>query len=146
MGEEKKKSNVIVKVMAIILGVIALLYLIGIFMPEEKPPIKYDVLKDYERGQGKTLEILIPPETETGQIISLAKYLYKKNNNFHFLYINIFDSKGAYLRRDDLSYPEKEFGKHWLLSIGRNNTTGYNKAHLLDKKTGKFKEIKLFAD
>ena len=132
--------------------VVVVIFVVGLFiftnfMPEEKAPLDYVILKNFtnrnnSQGYIKNLQILIAPESSANDVKKLAIYLKKMNSSYDLLIIDIFDSKAAFLRRGDLTYSEKEFSKHWLAAINHNKNTNYDKILLLDKKTCKFVELK----
>lgn len=111
--------------------------------PEKKAesPFKYRILEDIEQNETKTLMVLISPQTNSFEVQGLAKFLKKKFDDFDYLTIDIFDSIEAFFLRNDPTYPENAFLRHWLVRIRKNQETNRNEIFVLDKSTGKFVEF-----
>lgn len=45
------------------------------------------------------------------------------------MYFKIFDSKEAYLHRDDPKYPEEKYWTHFLVNVVRNPKTGFDEVN-----------------
>jgi len=84
--------------------------------------IRYEVLRQWSPGtSGIGMEILVSPENTKKEIMALAghlkqMYLHRLKNN-GMLYINIFDSRQAWTNRDNDSYPQETYFKHFLVQI-----------------------------
>jgi hypothetical protein len=73
------------------------------------------------------MEILVAPSSSKSQVLELAKALRKKYAiNDRFVNIHIFDNETAYRNRENESYPEAEYFRHFLVTINVNPNTGYD--------------------
>lgn len=73
------------------------------------------------------MEILVAEEATKEEVLSLAAHIKSNFSPTGFLIIQIFDSKEAYLHRDNFRYPEEKYFKHFLVDVVRNPKTGYDK-------------------
>ena len=90
--------------------------------------ISYETLRQWNIPAGGVgMEILEPPEATKGEVLDLAKYLRSSYLSKGFVIIQIFDSREAYLHRDDPNYPEDKYYKHFLVDVVRNPKTGHDK-------------------
>ena len=88
--------------------------------------IPFEIIRQWTIGAGGNgMDILVSEQVTKDQALQLAEHLRAKYSR-GFLMVNIFDSKEAYLHRDDANYPEKEYFKHFLIQIIRNPNTGAN--------------------
>jgi hypothetical protein len=71
--------------------------------------------------------ILVSEEATKEEVLTLAYHLRSKNLSMGWIWIDIFDSKEAYLHRDDPNYPEEKYSKHWLVNAMRNPKTDHDK-------------------
>jgi len=86
--------------------------------------IKYEVFRDYGLGSRKV--ILVSEKATKEEVLTLASYLktnYMAESN-GWVFIEIFDSKEAFLNQTNLNYPEKKYFKHFLVDAGNNPHTG----------------------
>ena len=87
--------------------------------------IDYKVLRQWSIPAGGVgMELLVSTDTTKEQALELASSLRSKYLSQGYIAIQIFDSQDAYNHRADLSYPEGEFYKHYLVNITRNPKTG----------------------
>lgn len=100
--------------------------IIGQFVPRKpkidgstanEKTISYEVLKKVKRGDGKlVMELLVSEAASKQEVLKLAESLQREYGG-KYAYIDIFDSREAWQRRPDESYPEKEFRRHYLVQI-----------------------------
>ena len=97
------------------------------------PVISYLVLREWQiptqhtPAGGSGMELLVSPSNTKEQVIRLAESLRSKYAvNNRFLQVDIFDDKTAYLNRENESYPQSKFMKHYLVCMTVNPNTGYN--------------------
>jgi len=87
--------------------------------------IKYETLRQSNiPAGGVSMDILVSEDATKEEVLSLAKYFRSTCLPDHFILVNIFDLREAYLHRDDPNYPEEKYGKHWLVEMHRNPKTG----------------------
>jgi len=87
--------------------------------------IAYEVLRLWTpQRDGIGMIILVSEEATKEEVLAFAQHLKAKNISKEWIWIDIFDSKEAYLHRDDPNYPEKTYSKHWLVQIFQNRKTG----------------------
>ena len=92
--------------------------------------IDYEVLKKWNRpGGGVGMEVLVSEKASKEQVLTLARKLRSKYQSQRHINIDIFDSREAWTHRDDESYPQKKYFKHYLVQIGVNRETGYNQIY-----------------
>jgi len=95
---------------------------------EKQRFITYETLRQWAPPAGGVgIAILVAEEATKEEVLTLAQYLRSKYSSTKWLWIDIFDSKEAYLHRDDPNYPEKEYSKHWLAQVFRNPKTSEDK-------------------
>jgi len=89
------------------------------FQPQKVPP----------RGTG--MIILVSEKATKDEVMKLATRLRERYISRYTskdsIYIDIFDSKEAWLNRDNPKYPSAKFDRHWLVNITVNPNTGYDK-------------------
>lgn len=79
--------------------------------------IPYEVLRQWEHKKlGTGLEILVDEAASKEDVMTLAKSLQRKYEG-NYTAICIFDSREAWRRRLDESYPEKKLRRHWLVNM-----------------------------
>ena len=78
---------------------------------------------------GVGMTILVSQDATKADVLALANSLRSKYLSGGYISIDIFDSLEAYNHRDDMTYPEEEYWKHYLVNIVRNPTTGYDKVY-----------------
>jgi len=111
---------------------------------EAPKTIDYQVLRQWSiptwhtPGGGIGMELLVSEDATKEEVLALAnslrsKYLPRKD---YFITIQIFDSLEAYSHREDLTYPEEEYFKHFLIDITRNPNTGYDEISWVAKGRG----------
>ena len=86
--------------------------------------IAYEILRkwDIRINQGVGMDLLVSPRSTKQEVMTLARHLKNKYlSRNKYVWINIFDSKKAYLHRDDMSYPQAEYWKHFLVQIDLSN-------------------------
>lgn len=89
--------------------------------------ISYETLRQWDiNADGVGMEILVSADATKIEVMTLARYLRGKypSKRHEFLLVQIFDSKEAYLHRDDMGYPQDEYLKHFLVNIFRNQRKG----------------------
>jgi len=95
---------------------------------EKQHFITYETLRQWTPPAGGIgMAILVAEEATKEEVLALAQHLRSNYSSRGSLWIDIFDSKEAYLHRDDPNYPEKEYSKHWLAHVFRNPKTGEEK-------------------
>ncbi len=97
--------------------------------PEEAKQlyIPYETLRQWTVPSGGIgMEILVSEKATKERVLALARHLRSKYLSEGFILIQVFDSKEAYLNRDNPSYPEKKYFKHFLVDLVRNPKTGYD--------------------
>jgi len=90
----------------------------------EQNIITYETLRKWDIlvNEGVGMELLVSPSATKQEVMTLARHLkskYRSRNKY--VWVNIFDSKIAYLRRDDMSYPQAEYWKHFLVQVNLSN-------------------------
>ncbi len=102
--------------------------LIGCGEKTEVPKtIDYQVIRQWAIPAGGIgMDILVSEEATKEEVLALANSLRSKYLPGGYIYIQIFDSLEAYSHREDLTYPQEEFMKHFLVDITRNPNTGYD--------------------
>ena len=89
-------------------------------------PIIFETLKKHDIPAGGTTLIILVSEKETkDNVMKLAKILFEEYTSKGSFYLQIFDSKEAYINRDNPEYPEKKYWKHFLVDGSYNKNTGY---------------------
>ena len=80
--------------------------------------IPYEVLKNEKRrGDGKLFfEVLVSEATSKQDVLRLAESLRREHTG-KFAHICIYDSREAFQRQFDETYPEKELNRHNLVVI-----------------------------
>ena len=127
MGGETIKRALSILVLSIFL---AGLLTSGISCTKTEAPktIDYQVI-----GQGAIpgigMTILVSENATKADVLALANSLRSKYLSGGYISIDIFDSLEAYNHRDDMTYPEAEYWKHYLVNIVRNPSTGYDKVY-----------------
>ncbi len=118
--------------MKIILSIISLLIVL-LATPQPTPTqniIQYEVLKQWTFPMsgfgGIGMDILVSEKATKDEVLNLARYLRTIHGKGGIM-INIFDSKEAYLNRENLQYPEKKYFRHFLVQITKNPVTGFDK-------------------
>jgi len=97
-------------------------------MAAKQPLSEFKTLRRWNIPAGGIgMELLVSEKATKKEVIALAQYLRSKYSSKGFINIEIFDLEEAYLHRDDPSYPEKKYFKHYLISAVRNPKTGYEK-------------------
>lgn len=98
--------------------------------------IPFEVLKKWEippGGSGIGMIILVSKKATKGEVMELAARLREqhldkvKKGKGGILWIDIFDSKEAWLNRNNPKYPNAKFDRSWLVNICVNPNTGYDK-------------------
>lgn len=90
--------------------------------------IAYETLRRWTIPAGGVgMEILVSVKATKEEVLALARHLRSNYLSKGFVIIRIFDSKEAYLHRDDPNYPEDKYFKHFLVDVMRNPKTGYDK-------------------
>ena len=90
--------------------------------------IAYETLRRWTpQGGGVGMIILVSEETTKEEVLALARHLRSEYLSMGWVWIDIFDSKEAYLHRDNPNYPEEKYSKHWLVNVVRNPKTGHDK-------------------
>lgn len=98
-----------------------------------KQLISYEVLKTWDipawhtPAGGTGLDILVSRKSTKDQVIDLAHSLrakYSKENKFFTL--SVFDLKEAWANRENESYPQAKYMKHFLATANVNPNTGYD--------------------
>jgi hypothetical protein len=113
-------------------GVICILLAIVIFQPkgntpandEAPPPSDHEISLKQPRGDGKlNIEVLVNEKMPKQEVLRIAERLQREYAG-KYVTICIFDSREASQRRTDLSYPEKELSRHWLVVVDWGGDTG----------------------
>jgi hypothetical protein len=79
--------------------------------------IACEVLRCKKRADGKFfIDFLVSDSASKEEVLKLAESLRQQYDG-KFACISIFDSREAWRRHEDLSYPEKELDRHWLVVI-----------------------------
>jgi len=92
---------------------------------EKQHFIAYETLRQWTPPAGGVgMTILVAEKVTKEEVLALAQHLRSKHSSTKWLWVDIFDSKEAYLHRDDPNYPEKKYSKHWLVQVFRNRKTG----------------------
>lgn len=92
--------------------------------------IDYQVLRQWSTPAGGIgMEILVSEDAAKEDVLALANSLRSKYLSRGYIFIDIFDSLEAYTHRDDMTYPEAEYWKHYLVNIVRNPQTGYDEIY-----------------
>jgi len=123
----------------LVLAVLTIMLLAISCGPTAPPPeiLDYQVLREWDIPAGGIGMDLLVSETATKEeVLALATHLRAKYLPRGFIFISIFDSSEAYLRREDTSYPEEEYFKHFLVQITRNPKTGYDQIEWVAKGRG----------
>jgi hypothetical protein len=90
--------------------------------------IAYETLRRWTIPAGGVgMEILVSENATKEEVLALARHLRSNSPPKGLLIINIFDSKEAYLHRDDPNYPEERYSKHWLVNVLGKRETGDDK-------------------
>ena len=113
----------------LVLAVLTIMLLAISCGPTTPPPntLDYEVLREWDIPAGGIgMELLVSETATKEEVLALANSLRSKYLPRGSIFITIFDSKEAYTRIDDPTYPEEEYFKHLLVSIGRNPNTGYD--------------------
>jgi hypothetical protein len=88
--------------------------------PKPKPSvfIDYEVLRQWIPGRsGIGLELLVSPTAKRIEVMQLANHLINQSRGNGQVVIFIFDSREAWANRDNDTYPEKEYFKHFLVTV-----------------------------
>lgn len=98
---------------------------------EQKPkPVlpKYEVLREWEIPAGGIgMNILVSQKAKKEEVLALARHLRIKNKPKGYIFIHIFDSREAWRNRDNESYPQEKYMKHFLATVTVNPRTGMDK-------------------
>ena len=125
------------KNLILVLVTILLLTLIGSESKSEQTLIPFEMLRQWSIPAGGVgMEILVSEKASKEEVLSLAQHLRSKYLSKGYIFIQIFDSREAYKHRDDSRYPEKKYFKHFLVEIGRNPKTGYDKINWVAEGRG----------
>jgi len=95
--------------------------------------IPFEVLKKWQIPPGGIgMIILVSEKTTKGEVMELAvrlreQHLDKCKKGKGGIWIDIFDSKEAWLNRDNPKYPDAKFDRSWLVNICVNPNTGFDK-------------------
>jgi hypothetical protein len=104
---------------------------------EAPKTIDYQVIRQWAIPAGGIgMEILVSEDATKEEVLALANSLRSKYLPGGYIYIQIFDSLSAYTHRDDPTYPEEEYFKHFLVDIARNPKTGYDEISWVAKGRG----------
>ena len=97
------------------------------------PIIQYSILRQWRiptshtPAGGRGMEILVSATSTKEEVLQLATALRSQYAvNDQFLQVDIFDDENAYRNRDNMSYPESEYFKHFLVFMVVNPNTGAN--------------------
>ncbi len=120
-------------------AILAVGLLIGCGEKTEVPKtIDYQVLRQWNIPAGGIgMEILVSENATKEKVLALASSLRSKYLSGGFIFIDIFDLREAWewriqtidalkYRPFDPIYPPEWYSKHFLVSITRNPTTGYD--------------------
>jgi hypothetical protein len=80
--------------------------------------IPYDVLEKKSRADGKQIMSLLVSETESREDVMKLADSIRREHGGKIASISIFDSREAWRRHLDETYPETELTRHWLVQIG----------------------------
>ncbi len=98
------------------------------FYTVEEFAIDYEILRQWKIPAGGIgMDTLVSEDATKEDVLALANSLRSKYLPGGYIYIQIFDSLSAYTHRDDRTYPEEEYFKHFLVGIARNPMTDYDK-------------------
>jgi hypothetical protein len=79
--------------------------------------IPYQIVKSVKRLDGKLImEVIVSETASQKEVLDLAENLRQEYAGA-FASIIIFDSHEAWRRHLDMTYPEEELSKHWLVNI-----------------------------
>jgi hypothetical protein len=82
----------------------------------EKGYVDYTILRSWIPGDiGTGLELLVSPTATRVQVMQLAYHLLERYRPTGTVEIRIFDSKPAWINRDNDDYPRKEYLSHFLV-------------------------------
>jgi len=99
--------------------------------------IDYQVIRQWEVPAGGIgMDILVSEDATKEEVLALANSLRSEYLPGGYIYIQIFDSLSTYNHREDLTYPEEEYFKHFLVDIKRNPKTGYDEILWVAKERG----------
>ncbi len=73
------------------------------------------------------MDILVPEKTTKQQALDLARFIRADRDAEPFILVSIFDSRTAWQRREDDTYPQSEYLRHLLVVVTRNTNTGFDK-------------------
>jgi hypothetical protein len=74
-------------------------------------------IRSDKNNSGKLYMDLLVKETATKEeVLTLAAHLLKEYDG-RYATINIFDAREAWRRRDDETYPQDEYFRHWLVQL-----------------------------
>jgi len=99
--------------------------------------IDYQVLKESHPALGKKggigMDILVDESATKEEVMALASRLRARYHDKDFIWINIFDSRDDWADRENMTkgalprYSEKDFYRHFLVDITKNEATGLDK-------------------
>jgi len=89
--------------------------------------IDYDVLRSWNIPTGGVgFDILVSEHASKDEVLKLASELRNENLSKGKVIIFIFDSREAWLNRDNDNYPEDEYFRHFLVRVLVNQQTGFD--------------------
>lgn len=90
--------------------------------------LDFTILKETREG----VWVLIAPNSNKEKIRKLVLNLFEQYRKFqkekgldNFVVIKVYDSKEAWEREDDNTYPEKEYYSHFIVSMTNGKEPGY---------------------
>jgi hypothetical protein len=94
-------------------------------IPKDKDGIWIGWDRD-EDSTGVGMYILVPERSDKSIVLRLLDCIRDQYNKQGFLFLNIWDSKEAYLRQLDDTYPISKVWKHLLIVYYYNPANGYD--------------------
>jgi hypothetical protein len=127
-AEKKKPRHGCLMLFGLFLGAIAIFYIVSSFTRTSTKPtppkkessifISYDVLRRWTPGRSGTgLDLLVSPIATRVEVMQLANHLVNQYRSSGQVIIFIFDDRKAWANRDNSAYPQKEYFKHFLVSV-----------------------------
>ncbi len=88
---------------------------------QDEKTISYEVLKKWGDPPGRFgMDILVSETAARADVMSLVNSLMRRYND-QYLVINIFDSRETWRNQDNEAYPEKEYFRHFLVQVWKDD-------------------------
>jgi hypothetical protein len=122
------------------IALLAILFFLPIFSHaslnlQEDTRIKVLRVSEGRDGKHFVIELLVPSGLSKKDVIEIANSIMKPGRSTYLTVdIEIWDSKEAYMNRDNDTYPDCAIFKHWLVRAEYISSSGFNEIEWLPDK------------